>query len=70
MDRVEITGIVDAGAATAQLVTDQTDGAVKLAILVTIAGQDEPLPLVMTGSVAGDLEHLLSTGHLRGYLRD
>jgi len=63
-DRLEITGIVRTGQATAQLGPDLTDGVIKLGMIVTIAGQEDPVLLLMTEDVTRDMEHLLSTGHL------
>lgn len=63
--RIEITSIFRvAGGAPAQIGVDQTDGQTKVGIIVTIAGQDEPVLLLMAEEVSRDLEHLLSTGHL------
>jgi hypothetical protein len=64
MDRVEITGIFQVDTTTAMIGRDTTDGQTKVGIIVTLAGQDGPVLLLMAEPVAADLEQLLAEGHL------
>jgi len=63
-DRIEITGVVRVDGAAAQIGRDTADGQTKLGIIVTLAGQDGPVLLLMAEPVAADLEQLLAEGHL------
>lgn len=63
-DRIEVTGVVDSGAATLTRGTDTTDGKTKLGMLVTIAGQPNYVLLLLDERVANDIAHLIQHGHL------
>lgn len=59
MERLEITDVVS----DAQLGLDNITSAVKVALKVTVAGQTEPVLLLMTEETTQVLAHTLNHGH-------